>query len=146
MAVNRGLTAAEPHSEQIVVAPASDRSFGLVFAAVFAIIAAWPLLAGQAPRFWLLGLSSLFVLVAWLVPWLLKPLNIVWARLGELLHRVVTPVIMGIVFFLTVLPTGLIMRALGRDLLRLKRDKCAATYWINRQPPGPAPQSMTRQF
>jgi predicted membrane metal-binding protein len=142
----RKLAAVEPEFEPEVVVSASDRSFGFVFAAVFAIVGAWPLLDGQWPRFWPLVVAGLFVLVATFAPWFLRPLNAVWIRLGVLLHRVVTPVVMGIVFFLVVVPTALIMRALGKDSLRLRLDQDAETYWIKREPPGPAPQTMTRQF
>jgi predicted membrane metal-binding protein len=138
--------AIEPEQDAPEPVESSDRSFGVVFAAVFAIVSAWPLLDGRWPRFWALAVAGLFVLVAMFVPRLLRPLNAVWIRLGTLLHRIVTPVIMGVVFFLVVVPTALIMRALGKDPLRLKRDGDAETYWIKRQPPGPVPQTMTRQF
>jgi predicted membrane metal-binding protein len=142
----RKLTAVESESEPDTVVPASDRSFGMVFAAVFLIVGAWPLLDGRSPRLWALGAAGLLALVTTFSPWLLRPLNAVWIRLGEFLHRLVTPVIMGLVFFLTVLPTALVMRALGKDHLRLKLDQDSPTYWIERQPPGPAPQTMNRQF
>lgn len=146
MAANVRLTAVESQSEPDVVAPASDRSFGLVFAAVFAIVGAWPLLDGRSPRLWLLGIAGLFVFVATFAPSLLRPLNALWIRFGAFLHRFVTPMIMGFVFFLAVVPTALIMRALGKDPLLLRRDRGATTYWIKREPPGPPPQTMTRQF
>jgi hypothetical protein len=139
------LAAIEPDFEPEVVA-ASDRSFGLVFAVAFAVVGAWPLFDGRLPRFWALATGGLFLLVATFAPWLLRPLNAVWIRVGALLHRVVTPVVMGIVFFLAVVPIALIMRALAKDPLRLRRNRDAKTYWIERQPPGPAPQTMIRQF
>ena len=76
----------------------------------------------------------------------LAPLNRVWLRLGLVLYKVVNPVAMGLVFFTTVVPIGLMMRALGKDPLRLKRDASAASYWIMRDPPGPAPDTMKNQF
>ena len=69
----------------------------------------------------------------------LRPLNRLWLKFGLLLHKVVNPIVMALVFFGTVLPTGLIMRVLGKDLLRLKRQPDANSYWIERRPPGPAP-------
>ena len=69
-----------------------------------------------------------------------------WFQLGLLLHKVVNPIVMALVFFGTVLPTGLIMRALGKDPLRLKWQADANSYWIERRPPGPAPESMKDQF
>ena len=84
--------------------------------------------------------------MALLYPAALKPLNRLWLKFGLLLHKVVNPIMMAFVFFGTVLPTGLIMRVLGKDPLRLKRQPEADSYWIDRQPPGPAPESMKDQF
>jgi hypothetical protein len=73
-------------------------------------------------------------------------LNRVWLRLGLVLYKVVSPIAMGLVFVTTVVPIGLVMRALGKDPLRLRRDSHAASYWIQRDPPGPAPDTMKNQF
>ena len=80
------------------------------------------------------------------MPRVLAPLNIIWFRLGLLLHHVVNPVIMAVVYYGAVVPMGLLLKARGKDLLRLKRDPDATTYWIVRDPPGPAPGSMKQQF
>jgi hypothetical protein len=82
---------------------------------------------------------------AWLKPSALRPLNIVWMKFGLLLHKIVNPVVMGLLFFGTIWPTGLVMRLRGRDLLRLKREPSANSYWIARTP-GPEPQTMKDQF
>ena len=95
---------------------------------------------------WGLAIAALFGAAAFLAPKPLKPLNLAWFKFGLLLHRIVNPLIMSLVYYLSVVPTGLIMRALGRDLLRLKIDRDADTYWIPRQPPGPAPETMKDQF
>ncbi|TAN58336.1 MAG: hypothetical protein EPN26_01610 [Rhodospirillales bacterium] len=124
----------------------SDKAFGLVFAGFFALIGLWPLIHAEAPRLWALVLAALFLAVSYVRPELLKPLNRLWFLFGLLLHKVVSPLVMGLVFFLTVAPTGLIMRALGKDPLRLKRDPKASSYWILREPHGPEAGSMTRQF
>ena len=79
-------------------------------------------------------------------PALLAPLNRLWLRLGLFLHKIITPVVMALIFFTTVLPTGLVMRALGKDPLRLRRDPAAASYWIARNPSGLAPETMKNQF
>lgn len=76
----------------------------------------------------------------------LAPLNRLWFRFGLLLQRIAHPVVLAIIYFAVVTPTGLVLRALGKDPLRLRRDPDAATYWIRRDPPGPEPESMTRQF
>jgi hypothetical protein len=124
----------------------SDRAFGIVFTVVFALIGLWPLPWGNSVRWWALGIAVVFLLAALINPKTLAPLNRAWMRFGLLLHKIVNPVIMGLVFFLTVTPTALIMRALGKDPLRRRLDKEATTYWIDRDPPGPDPDSMPRQF
>lgn len=124
----------------------SDRSFGLVFAAVFAIIGLWPLIGDGAVRIWSLAVSLVFLALALLRPMVLAPLNRLWTRFGLLLHHIVNPIIMGLLFYLVVTPTGLVMRMLGKDLLRLRFDPQAKSYWIERQPPGPAPETMKDQF
>ncbi len=124
----------------------SERGFGIVFAIVFTIVALFPLLDGSRVRWWALALAAGFVAVAYLAPRRLRPLNRLWMKFGLLLHRIVNPLVMGMLFFVTVTPIGLIMRALGKDPLRLAFDRTAETYWIERTPPGPAPDTMKNQF
>jgi Saxitoxin biosynthesis operon protein SxtJ len=124
----------------------SERSFGLVFAAVFALIALLPLLKGGGVRWWSLALAAVFLALALLIPAVLKPLNVLWFKFGLLVGRVMTPLVMGILYILSVIPTGLFLRATGRDLLRLKREPAMKSYWIERESPGPAKGSMKRQF
>jgi Saxitoxin biosynthesis operon protein SxtJ len=95
---------------------------------------------------WTGGLAVLFLASSLLYPAVLNPLNRMWLKFGLLLHKVVNPIVMGLLFFGTVLPTGLVMRAIGKDLLRLKRQPDADSYWIGRQPPGPAAETMKDQF
>jgi hypothetical protein len=76
----------------------------------------------------------------------LSPLNRLWLRFGLLLHKIVSPLVLGIMFFLVITPIGLLMRAVGKDLLRLKFDKRSSSYWIERLPPGPPPESLKDQF
>ena len=136
----------ESYSRDETVIAGSDRSFGIVIAAALALMSllnwwhdghSWP---------WTGGIAVLFLAAALFYPAALKPLNRLWLKFGLLLHKVVNPIIMALVFFGTVLPTGLIMRALGKDPLRLKRQPDANSYWIERRPPGPAPESMKDQF
>jgi hypothetical protein len=124
----------------------SDRSFGLVFAAVFLLVAAWPVLDGLAPRSWALGVAAVFALIAMLRPKLLAQPNRWWIRLGLFLGKVVSPVALGVLFYGVLVPTGVLMRLAGKDPLRVKQDRKAASYWIERTPPGPPPDSMTNQF
>jgi Saxitoxin biosynthesis operon protein SxtJ len=128
------------------VVGSSNRSFGVVFAVVFAIIALLPLFHGGAVRLWSLGVAVAFAVLAFAAPQVLAPLNRLWLKLGLLLHKIVNPIVLGIMFYGVVTPTGLIMRLLGKDLLRLKRDPAAASYWIERTPPGPRPESLGDQF
>jgi hypothetical protein len=124
----------------------SERSFGLVFTVVFLIIALWPLIHWQAPRTWALAIAALFGLAAFMAPRVLRPLNRLWFRFGLVMHRIMSAVILTALFFLTVLPIGLIYRLLGKDPLRLKIDRRQSSYWIAREPPGPPPDSMANQF
>jgi hypothetical protein len=124
----------------------SDRSFGLVFAAIFALIGLLPLLFGRGPRVWALAAAGLFLLAALAFPPVLAPLNRLWLKFGLLLHRFVSPIALGIMFFLVITPMGLVMRAMGKDFLRLRLDPAADSYWIERKPPGPAPESLKNQF
>jgi predicted membrane metal-binding protein len=88
----------------------------------------------------------LFGIVALVAPRILAPLNRIWLRFGLALHWIVNPVIMAVLYYLAVVPTGLIVRLTGKDLLRLKKDTGAASHWVRREPPGPEPGSMTKQY
>ena len=124
----------------------SDRVFGLVFAGAFSVLALWPMVHGGAIRLWAILLAAVFLVLALAVPRALSRLNRLWMRLGLLMGRVVSPVAIGIVYYLTVVPTGLIMRALGKNPMRLGFDRELPSYWIKREPPGPDPKSMSDQF
>ncbi len=124
----------------------SERALGLVFAVVFAIVGLWPLLDGAEPRMWSLGVAAAFLALGLIVPKALRPLNIAWFKFGLLLHKIVNPLVMALLFFTAVTPVALIMRALGKDPLHRQFDKSAKTYWIERDPPGPAPETMKNQF
>lgn len=124
----------------------TDRNFGFVMAAFLAIVGLWPLAFGGVVRVWALMPATVFLAFALLRPRALSGLNRLWMRLGVLLNRVVSPLALGAVFFLTVLPIGALMRLSGKDPLRLKYDPAAQSYWIPREPPGPDPQTLTNQF
>ena len=124
----------------------SDRAFGLVFAAFFTIVALLPLWSGRPVRMWSIVAAAAFALLALAVPRVLAPLNRVWTAFGDLLHRIVSPVALGILYYGVVTPTGLLMRLAGKDPLRLRFDPAARSYWIERRPPGPPPESLKDQF
>lgn len=124
--------------------PGSDRSFGLVMAAAFSVVSLLPLRHRLPPRTWALAVAVVFTAVALARPGLLRPLNVAWTKFGLLLNRLTTPVLLALVFFLGVLPTGALMRAFGRDPMRRKRNPSAASYWIVRPPDDGS--TMTRQF
>jgi hypothetical protein len=124
----------------------SSRTFGLVFAAFFALIAFGPLLRRHAVRWWAADLAALFLLTALVAPRVLAPLNRGWTALGILLHRITNPIVLGAFFYLGLTPFGWVLRRMGKDFLRLRRDPEAPTYWLPRKPPGPLPASMKNQF
>jgi hypothetical protein len=136
----------EVFSREEKVVAGSDRSFGLVMAAALAAVTL--LNVWHAGRLWPWtgGWAALFLVAGLFWPTVLNPLNRIWLKFGLLLHRVVNPVLMALLFYGTVLPTGLVMRMLGKDLLRLKRQPDAKSYWIVRQPAGPSPETMRDQF
>jgi hypothetical protein len=123
-----------------------DRQFGLVFTIVFALVAVAPTIRGHPVRWWSAVLAAGFLVVTLVAPRVLAPLNRVWLWIGLLLHTCVSPIVLGLVFFSTVTPIGVLLRAVGKDPLRLRFDSEAPTYWIERRPPGPAGHSMPNQF
>ncbi|MBM3622057.1 MAG: hypothetical protein FJX20_15355 [Alphaproteobacteria bacterium] len=144
MAARHGLH--EDLTREEDVQGSSNRSFGLVFVGFFAIVAGisawrdgwmWP---------WSAGIAGALLVVSLAIPGILAPLNRGWTKFGLLLGRIVAPIVLGLLFFLSVVPIGLIMRARGKDLLRLKFDRAARSYWIERDPPGPPPETMRKQF
>ena len=136
----------EDYGRASEVKSGSELAFGMVFFVVLSLIGLWPLLDGEMPRWWLLAIAVVILVLALVRPAVLRPLNQLWHRFGLLLHRIVSPLVLGLLFFLTVTPTGLLMRLMGKDPLRLKFDPEAESYWIKREPPGPDPQTMTKQF
>ena len=120
----------------------SNRSFGIVFFVVFLIIALYPLINNENIRIWSLVISLIFIVLGLLNSKILTPLNKLWFKFGIFLGKIISPVIMGIIFFLVVTPTGLIMRLLGKDVLNLKYNK-NKSYWIEKNGPK---SKMKNQF
>jgi hypothetical protein len=117
----------------------SNRSFGWTFAAVFALVAllAYP---------WLIGVAALIALVTVTRAHWLAPFNRAWMRLGALLHHVVSPLMLGLIYFAVFTPVGIVMRLAGRDALLRRWDRAAPSYWVRRDPPGPADGSFRDMF
>lgn len=124
----------------------SDRSFGYVFAGVFAAIALVNWWRTHHLRTWAVGLSLAFLVLALAAPVVLAPLNKLWSRFGLLLHRITSPIVLGLMYALAIVPVGLIMRWRGHDPMQRSFDRALPSYWIARTPPGPSPDSMTRQY
>ena len=124
----------------------SDRSFGILSSIVLLFVGLKPLWAHQPLRVWCVGSSGICLVTALVWPSVFQKANRLWIQLGMLLSRLVNPLIMGLLFILVVVPTGLLLRLLGKDLLRLRFDSSLQSYWIERNPPGPDPESMSNQF
>jgi hypothetical protein len=123
-----------------------ERSFGLVFAVCFTLLAAqnWWRAGHVWPVYGALAMAFLAFALLW--PHVLKPLNAAWSKLGSLLGAIVSPLVMALLFYLIVTPTGFLMRLTGKDTLRLRRIPKGRSYWIVREPPGPSGESMRDQF
>ena len=120
----------------------SNRSFGILFSIVFAAIAFWPLLNLGDIRVWSVIVSSIFLLLGLINSKLLYPLNLLWVKFGELIGKIVAPLVMALIFFIILTPIGLFLRLIGKDLLNVKLNN-NKTYWIKRDK---KPGSMKRQF
>ena len=121
----------------------SNRSFGIIFFVVFLFIALYPITYSEDIRIWSLIISFIFIILGLLNSKILTPLNKLWFKFGVILGKIISPIIMGIIFFLVVTPIGLTMKVLGKDLLRLKYNKKDNTYWIEKNGPK---STMKNQF
>ena len=130
-------------SSHVATEQSSEKSFGVVFSIVFLIVALYPLINSEGLRIWALVVSIIFFLLAFVAPKILVLPNKLWFKFGLLIGSIVAPIVMAFVYFVTVLPTGLIMRLLGKDLLKQKLDKNSKSYWIKRDEPM---GSMKNQF
>ena len=120
----------------------SNRSFGIVFFIVFLLIALYPLTYSQDIRVWSTIISIIFLVLGLLNSKILTPLNKLWFKFGIFLGKIISPIIMGIIFFLVVTPIGLLMRLLGKDLINLKYNN-NKSYWIEKKGPK---SKMKNQF
>ena len=120
----------------------SNKSFGILFFIVFMLISIWPLVYEGPLRIWSIPIALLFLILGLMNSKLLNPLNIVWVKFGELLGRIIAPIVMSIIYFFIITPIGLFMRLIGRDLLKIKFSN-RQSYWTKREQ---NIGSMKRQF
>ncbi len=120
----------------------NNKSFGILFFIVFLLIAIWPIIASEPVRIWATIVSLIFLLLGIINSKLLTPLKQGWIKLGEILGKVIAPIVMGFIYFLIITPIGLLMRLLGKDLLSIKFNK-EKSYWIKRSKDI---NTMKRQF
>ena len=121
----------------------SERNFGLIFSVFFFIVGFWPILTDNTIKYWSIIIAILFVLISLISPKVLKPLNILWHKFSILISRIVSEIIIVLLFFLTIVPIGIIMRIFKKDLLKQKFDRSSKSYWINREE---KMNSMKNQF
>jgi hypothetical protein len=127
--------------------PPSIRAFGITIGAVLCIIGLFPFAIGSGSvRWWALGIGGAFLTAAFLAPQLLEPLNRLWFRLGMLLHRVINPLVLGLLFIVVITPVALALRLLGKRPIAGLADPEAPSYWITRDPPGPEAETIRNQF
>ena len=129
--------------KQKEIKTSSNKSFGLVFFVIFMTIALWPLLNDENIRIWSVIVSIIFLILSLFNSKILTPFNKLWMRLGILLGAIVSPIVMGIVYFAVITPIGLIMKLFGKDVLNLKIDKNKNTYWTLKKK---IPSKMKDQF
>ena len=134
----------QPREEAVKIS--SERGFGLVFAAFFTLLGALSVFSGGERWHYWFPLAGLFAVVAYAMPRVLAPLNRLWVKFGLLLHHIISPLFLGILFYVCVTPFGVLMRLVGKDPLRRKFEPAASSYWIVREPPGPAPETFKNQF
>ena len=137
------------HSAHADIKMGSDRGFGLVFSAVFLIVAIWPLIFGNPlsiTRFVFLFGAICFGLISLIHPKTLHPLNVLWFKFGILLGKIITPIVMMLLFITTFTPVALIMRAFGKDNMKLRIDKSEHSYWTPRIESETHQSSMKNQF
>ena len=121
----------------------SNRSFGILFFIVFLAIGLWPIINQNDPNIYLILISIIFLILGLLNAKILSPLNLIWIKFGELLGKIIAPIVMAIIYFIILTPISLIVRLFGKDLLGLKFTKQIKTYWINRKK---EIGSMNKQF
>lgn len=133
-------------SSTLATPGSSDRMFGCVMSGFFLLVSGLPLLSGGVARRWAFIVSAAFLVFALVLPRFLAPLNKAWSRFGLVMSSVMSPIALGVLFFLAITPYGWLMRRLGKGAIPVGFCKESETYWIKRDPPGPDPESLKDQF
>ena len=120
----------------------NNKSFGILFFIIFLLVAFWPLINSEFIRLWALGIASIFLVLGITNSKILTPIKKAWIKLGEILGKIIAPIVMGLIFFVIISPIGLLMRLVGKDVLNLKFNK-NDSYWIKR---AKNINTMKRQF
>jgi hypothetical protein len=124
----------------------SNKKFGLFFSAIFVSVAAYAHLKLWSEfSVFALMTSTLFAIAAFLMPQILTPLNRIWFSLGLLLGKIVSPIVLGLIFFVLITPVSIFTRLFGRDELKIKK-RTVESYWVDRSPPGPSSESFKNQY
>ena len=140
------MTAHDPVRSPEKLEIGSNRAFGIIISIAFLIIGLWPLINENPIRTSLIYIALVLIIFSIFKPDFLKPLNRLWFLFGLILHKIFNPIIMGLLFYLTITPTGLLMRLFKKRPLNLSFDSSLETYWIQRSPPGPKSETMKNQF
>tara|TARA_Y100000591_G_C21733727_1_gene645500 strand:+ start:114 stop:494 length:381 start_codon:yes stop_codon:yes gene_type:complete len=111
----------------------SNRSFGILFFIVFFGFGIWPLIKNETPYYYLIFISIIFLILGLINSKFLSPLNKIWIKFGEILGRIIAPIVMSLVYFVVLTPISLIVRIFGKDLLGIKFSKIQNSYWITRK-------------
>ncbi len=111
----------------------SNKSFGILFFIVFFLIGIWPLFNGEALRIWPIPIALIFLVLGLINSKILTPLNLIWVKFGELLGKIIAPIVMALVYFVVLTPISLILRLVNKDILKLKILKNTDSYWIKRK-------------
>ena len=120
----------------------NNKSFGILFFIIFLLVALWPLINSDFIRLWALGIASIFLVLGIINSKILTPFKKGWIKLGEILGKIIAPIVMGFIYFIIITPIGLLMRLVGKDVLNLKFNK-NDSYWIKR---AKNINTMKRQF
>lgn len=124
----------------------SNRSFGTLFTLLFALVGAYAWWRGNGVQLWPWALSALTLLITLAQPAWLTPVNRAWMKLAELLNRIVSPVVLGMIFFGLFTPVAWVIRLAGRDAMKRRFEPAAASYWLVRDPAGPDPTGLPNQY